>query len=531
MDKPRESSASLSLGLAVRAAYRAGQEDESLEPIIKADASGQPLGRIRRGDSVVFYDIRGEREIELTQSLTDPHFSHFPTAENLELNFVTMIGYAPDLSVRVAFPREEKIQKTLAEVLSRTGRRFLKIAESEKAPHIGFFLNGRSEAVFPGEERLIVPSPSGVANYDQQPEMNAARIAQAAVRAISNPSFDLVIINFANVDVVGHTENKSAVLAAVEAVDGELGRVARTAQKKRLTLVVTADHGTVEEWLYPDGTINTGHTKNPVPFIVADYSRLEQITLEPRGELADVAPTVLELMTIARPSEMTGRSLIASEVGGGAPRRKVVWIILDGWGMRDERQGNLIAQARTPNFDELWSLFPHALLQSSGEAVGLPPGTVGNSEAGHLHLGAGRRITLDRVRIDRAIADRTFFANPAFLWALEGARDKKRALHLMGIISHYSSHGTIEHLFALLEMARAAGLPKVYVHGFIGRRGEKPEHGAVYIEKVEETCRTLGSGEVVTVIGRYWALDREGHWERVEKAYRSLVYGQGTIIS
>jgi 2,3-bisphosphoglycerate-independent phosphoglycerate mutase len=178
----------------------------------------------------------------------------------------------------------------------------------------------------------------------------------------------------------------------------------------------------------------------------------------------------------------------------------------------------------------MWKSYPSSELKASGEAVGMPPHTVGNSESGHLHLGTGRRILLDRVRIDRAIEDGTFFENEAFVWAMDEARKKRKPLHLMGIVSHYSSHGTIDHLFALLRMARDRGLQEVYVHSLIGRRGEKPESGAAYVEKVEETCRTLNTGRVVTVMGRYWALDREENWDRVEKAYRALVHGKGTQI-
>jgi 2,3-bisphosphoglycerate-independent phosphoglycerate mutase len=135
------------------------------------------------------------------------------------------------------------------------------------------------------------------------------------------------------------------------------------------------------------------------------------------------------------------------------------------------------------------------------------------------------------VRIDRAIEEGSFFKNPEFLGAAAEARRKGRALHLMGIISHYSSHGTLDHLFALLRLAKKEAVPEVYVHGFIGRRGEKPESGAIYVEKVEETARELGLGEVVTVMGRYWPLDREHNWDRVEKAYRALVQGEGLRVS
>jgi 2,3-bisphosphoglycerate-independent phosphoglycerate mutase len=160
----------------------------------------------------------------------------------------------------------------------------------------------------------------------------------------------------------------------------------------------------------------------------------------------------------------------------------------------------------------------------------MPPGTVGNSESGHLHLGAGRRVFLDRVRIDRAIADGKFFQNDAFIWAMEGAKRDNKPLHLLGIVSHYSSHGTIDHLFALLQMARDRGVKDVYIHSLIGRRGEKPESGAAYVEKVEQKCSDLKTGQVVTVMGRFWALDREENWDRVEKAYRALVEGRGLRV-
>ncbi|MDH4198321.1 MAG: phosphoglycerate mutase (2,3-diphosphoglycerate-independent), partial [Candidatus Aminicenantes bacterium] len=161
---------------------------------------------------------------------------------------------------------------------------------------------------------------------------------------------------------------------------------------------------------------------------------------------------------------------------------------------------------------------------------GMPEGTVGNSEAGHLHLGAGRRVLLERLRVDRAIADGSFFRNEAFGWALDEARRNGSALHLMGIVSHYSSHGTMNHLFALLRLAKEAGLERVFIHSFVGRRNELPASGAHYIEKVEQLCRELGVGQVVTVMGRYWSLARAGHWDRIEKAYRALICGEGTEV-
>lgn len=521
-----------SMDEAIKKAYQAGQEDEALEPLIAVDSSDQPLGRFEKGDYVIFYDIRGEREIQLTQSLIQKEFSPFPVEKDLDLNFVTMIEYDSSLDVKVAFPPEGKTPNTLYEVLSKQGLNFLKISESEKAVHIGFFMNGKNDEVFPGEKRVIVPSPEGISSYAKTPEMSASLVADEISKNLDNPSFRMITANFANVDVVGHIEDKAAVIRAVEEVDRQLGRVFEDCRRKGITLVVTSDHGTVEEWLYPDGAINTGHTRNPVPFIVADFASKnpESMGLSREGELADVAPTLLNLLGLEIPAEMTGKNLMRGSFREDEAKRRVLLLILDGWGMREEKEGNLIAEARTPNFDKLWSRFPHARLEASGETVGMPSQTVGNSEAGHLHIGAGRRIFLDRVKIDKAIEDKSFFRNEAFLWAMEGAKRDRKALHLLGIVSFYSSHGTIDHLFALLRLAKQLEVERVFIHALIGRRGEKPESGALYVAKVLDMCRSYSLGQVVTVIGRYWALDREENWERVEKAYRALVYGEGTHV-
>jgi len=209
----------------------------------------------------------------------------------------------------------------------------------------------------------------------------------------------------------------------------------------------------------------------------------------------------------------------------------VLLLITDGWGHRDETYGNLIAEAETPMMDRLNAVYPHTLLQAAGEAVGLPPGTVGNSEAGHLHIGAGRVIYSDRVRIQRAIGDGSFFQNPAFLWAMRGAQRDGTALHLLGIISFFSSHGSVDYLLALMRMAKQEELRRVFIHALLGRRGERPESGARYVWKVEEEAGRRGVGQVASMIGRFWALDREENWDRIEKTYRMLVYGEGHPVS
>jgi 2,3-bisphosphoglycerate-independent phosphoglycerate mutase len=511
---------------AVRDAYARGEEDEALEPLVLLGQDGQPVGRIENGDYVIFYDIRGEREIELTRAFVDPHFDEFPTDKALRPHFATMIQYDESLDVQVAFPPVREIDHTLSQVISEQGLKQAKITESEKAIHLQFFLNGKLEEPFPGEETIIVPSPK-VMDYSQVPEMNVAGVAEAVMEKIADPACDVIIANFVNVDVVGHIENEAGIEKAVEAVDFDIGQVVEAAQEAGMTALITADHGTVERWLYPDGAIDTGHTDSPVPFIVVSS---EKVSLRDGGALTDVAPTVLQLLGIPKPEAMTGSSLLENASGQALEKRRVLLLIVDGWGYREETHGNLIAQADTPVMDSLSRERPFTTLAASGRAVGMPDGTVGNSEAGHLHLGAGRTIYSDRLRIDEAIADGSFYDNEAFLWAMRGAKRAGTRLHLLGIVSFYSSHGSLDHLLALLDLARREGLAEVYLHAMLGRRGEHPESGARYIEQVEKATADLGVGRLVSVIGRFWSLDREENWDRIEKTYRWLVYGEGRQV-
>lgn len=510
------------ISCAIRKAYRRGEDDETLEPIVLTDENKQPVGRIRPGDSVIFYNIRGEREIELTKSLTDRNFDKFSVEKALHLNFATMIEYSKDLNVHVAFPSDDIIRDTMSEILSRHRFRQVKITEAEKAVHVGYFLNGKHTDSLPGEDRVIVPTRKDVALFDEAPEMSSREIADMTIQKICDRRYHLVVTNFPNVDVVGHIENEAAVIKAVESVDYQMGRVVEKAVEQGVTVMITADHGTAEHWRYPDGTIDTGHTASPVPFILI-HNR-HRVSLQKEGDLTDVAPTILTLFGLPVPDVMTGQPLLHDTT---ARAERILLIILDGWGLNDETEGNLIAQARTPVMDRLQALYPLSILNASGSAVGLPDKTVGNSEAGHLHLGAGRRILSDRVKIDRAISDGSFFTNPAFRQVMEAALSSGTSLHLLGIVSFFSSHGSIRHLMALMDMAAQSGIKDVFIHAMLGRRGEMPESGANYVETIEKKTMESGVGKVVSVIGRYWSLDREENWDRIEKTYRMLVNGKG----
>lgn len=515
----------LSMSRYIRMGYRLGQEDETLLPQVLTDRVGLPQGRIKPSDGVIFFNIRGEREIELTQSLTADKFDKFPVVAGLNLSFATMIEYKNGLPVDIAFPPQGVLTDTLSEVLSRHGRQQLKITEGEKAFHVGYFFNGKREALFPGEERIIIPTRKDVTLFDEAPEMSIESLTAGIIETLQAGKYDFILANLPNVDVVGHVDKEAPVLQAIEAVDRAAGLIIETAQKAGYSVIVSADHGSADHWYYPDGTVDTGHSASPVPFILIHSERL---ALRESGDLTDVAPTVLHLLGLPKPAAMTGSSLIAETALKPCPR--VLLLLLDGWGHREATNCNLIARAHTPTMDSAWRNHPHAILAAAGLSVGLPEKTVGNSEAGHIHLGAGRRIYSDRVRIDQAIADGTFFANEAFLKVMKQVKNKKAALHLLGIVSFFSSHGSIEHLFALMELARREKLAEVYIHAMLGRRGELPESGAAYLEKVEKKAVELGVGKLVSVIGRYWSLDREENWDRIEKTYRMLVWGEGNTI-
>jgi 2,3-bisphosphoglycerate-independent phosphoglycerate mutase len=207
--------------------------------------------------------------------------------------------------------------------------------------------------------------------------------------------------------------------------------------------------------------------------------------------------------------------------------KPVALIILDGFGLREETYGNAVAQANKPNFDRYWSTYPHTTLTASGEAVGLPDGQMGNSEVGHLNIGAGRIVYQDLTRITKSIREGDFFENPALTGAVRKAKERGKKLHLYGLLSDGGIHSHIDHLFALLELAKREGLERVYVHAFLDGRDVPPDSAKGYMESLLAKMNQLGLGKVATIHGRFYALDREKKWDRVEKSYRAMVYAEG----
>jgi 2,3-bisphosphoglycerate-independent phosphoglycerate mutase len=296
---------------AVQASYDAGITDEFIKPVVITNISGQPVGRIESGDQILAVNYRADRMRQICLALAKPAFSDFPV-EDLSVSLVTMTPYISGLPARVAF-EPISMENGLGEWVSKQGCTQLRIAETEKYPHVTFFFSGGREEPYPGEARLMEPSPRDVPTYDHKPEMGAHGIARQAVAAIQDPNYDLIVLNFANADMVGHTGIVEAAKLGCEAADQALGKVMEAIEKAGGQAIVTADHGNSEQmWNFEAKSPHTQHTTNPVPLILVSPDFVGH-KLRKDGRLADVAPTLLEMMGLPHPPEMTGTSLISPD--------------------------------------------------------------------------------------------------------------------------------------------------------------------------------------------------------------------------
>ena len=298
-DGPKAASATAG----IEASYEAGVTDEFVVPFTIEGVDG----RISAGDGVIFANFRPDRAREITRAIIDEEFPYFERpASARPVHFACMAQYDATIAAPVAYP-PESIDDTLGQVLAQRGLRQLRIAETEKYAHVTFFFNGGVEEPNQNEERILIPSPK-VATYDLQPEMSAEEVTQALLAELDKDKFDVVILNFANPDMVGHTGVLEAAIKAMEKVDNCVGRVVERVLALDGSVCICADHGNLEKMAEPDGEPNTAHTTNPVPFLLISKEKHELH----QGILADIAPTMLELLHIPQPKAMTGKSLINS---------------------------------------------------------------------------------------------------------------------------------------------------------------------------------------------------------------------------
>mgnify|MGYP000898997784 FL=1 len=506
----------------VRELYDAGQSDYGLEPVVLTDDAGQPVGRIQNGDAVVFCCRRGEREIQLTEAFTDPDGEHFQHQPLKDLNFVILTLYHEkfkDLPVAFAPAR---IDQTLGEVVSAANLTQLRISESEKFAHVTFFLNGGNNQPFAGQTGVRIPSAKGIA-FDQIPAMKLPEVSDEVIKGIRS-GCDLIVTNFANGDVIGHTANREAKIKCAEAIDEHLGNVVKAGLDAGYVVMITADHGNLEELYTEDGSANVSHTANQVRFLLLDSQFGNKPGLHD-GKLADIAPTILQYLGLDQPDAMSGASLL--EKLPANQDRRVLLIILDGWGIGREDESNPIFLARTPVWDRLLTEASLCNLEAAGEAVGLKAGKAGNSEAGHMNIGAGRVVLQDDVRLDLAMKDGSFRSNRILLDAIDHAKKTGGSLHLIGLLTEKSSHGSIDYPLEILKMAGDAGLDRVFVHMILDGRSTEPGSAPTLLEMLDGKMPQNGLGKIVTVIGRGIALDRDGNYGKTQRAYDALVFGNG----
>jgi len=288
----------------MKESYDAGVTDEFMKPIVVTDNSEKPLGLVKDGDVIVFFNFRNDRAKELTIVLTQKDMPEFGM-KTMPLFYCTMTPYDSTFKgLHIIYPKDNA-ENTIGEILAAAGKHQLRIAETEKYAHVTFFFSGGREEKFKNEERIMIPSPK-VATYDLQPEMSAYEVTDAVIKAIETKKFDFIVLNFANGDMVGHTGVYEAIKKAVKTVDECAGKVIKAARNAEYDVLVIADHGNADKALNEDGSPNTAHSLNPVPsiFITDDYKKINE------GILADLAPTLLKIMGIEVPKEMTGKPLV-----------------------------------------------------------------------------------------------------------------------------------------------------------------------------------------------------------------------------
>lgn len=290
----------------VKDSYENGIYDEFVIPSVITKENGEPVATIKDNDAVIFYNFRPDRAIQISNTFTNDDFRDFDRGDKhpKNLHFVCLTHFSETVDGYVAF-KPVNLDNTVGEVLSQNGLKQLRIAETEKYPHVTFFMSGGREEKFPGEERILIDSPK-VATYDLKPEMSAYEVKDALVKEIEAEKHNAIILNFANPDMVGHSGKVEPTVKAIEAVDECLGEVVDAILAKGGYAIITADHGNADVLITEEGKPHTAHTTNPVPVIVTK----EGVTLREGGILGDLAPTLLDLLGVEKPKEMTGSSLI-----------------------------------------------------------------------------------------------------------------------------------------------------------------------------------------------------------------------------
>ncbi|MFO7964477.1 MAG: 2,3-bisphosphoglycerate-independent phosphoglycerate mutase [Desulfobacterales bacterium] len=294
---------------AVKNAYTRGETDEFVRPVVMVDSYDRPLATEQNGDGMIFFNFRADRARQITRAFTETEFDRFVRGPKPAFcTYACMTVYDETFDLPAAFPPEH-LKDILGEVVSQNGLSQLRIAETEKYAHVTYFFNGGEEKSFPGEDRCLIPSPRDIETYDKKPQMSAPEVTKELIRRIRTDKYDLIVLNFANMDMVGHTGNMQAAVSACETLDICVGEIVASVLDRKGTVLITADHGNAEKMISQNASPHTAHTLNKVPFFLVD-DRHRQRQLKSGGALCDIAPTLLKVLNLPKPGIMTGKSLI-----------------------------------------------------------------------------------------------------------------------------------------------------------------------------------------------------------------------------
>jgi bisphosphoglycerate-independent phosphoglycerate mutase (AlkP superfamily)/enoyl-CoA hydratase/carnithine racemase len=556
---------------ALRWFYQAGGEDQFIPPLVLVDENGKPLGLVKDGDTVLYWDFRTDRAKPLSGAfLNVPYDGQVGGLSDRaqvrpKVRLITMTHYddrftsqelPPEQRALEAFNPAAPIEDTYAEVAGRAGIRQLVVSESEKWRAVTWFKDGRRNLgyVTVAEDDATVTQQHPdlpitvkivksrkVGSHIQAPQMRAKEIG-AALRAGVDDGIEDIFVNIPNADMVGHAQANAAqfdaVVQGIQEIDTVLGDVVPHALSKGNIVILFADHGNGEQMLHEDGAANPAHTSNPVPFIVLGLDKDEQVTVRPDVTIGDLAPTVMALRGITPPSSWDRQSAL---VGTLKPRkdRKIIKICLDGYGLRQEREGNAMAAAAerkgSPLHIDRWMAGEDGAIaapaNASGEANGYPEGTAGTTEFGHVLFDAGRRVGTDQVAIDLAIEKGEFDENAVLLEDIRRHKAEGTTLHLMGILSDGRVHSSLAHVEAILRLAAKEGLrgDQVVIHVITDGRDVRSDSAPQYLAWLAERMATYRVGRIGSIWGRGWGKDRDNRWLRIEAAYRSLVEGTAAM--
>lgn len=515
---------------ALRDQYDKGEHDYYMPPMVKR-GWGCATDRVTDNDCMFLCIRRGDRQAQILNAFSDESFSEFPTEHFRNLILIPLVEHNRNSDRTDALFATIRPDNTLGHVISKAGLRQLRLGESEKQSHVTYFFSGRRHEPYEGEDRIIVPSPEPW-NFASHPGTSTREVVRLAQAALAAGNYPFIFVNLAAGDIMGHIDNWDANVRCAEAVDAALAAIRDAALANGYFAAVTADHGVLERAFHSDGSPSLGHTTSPVPFGLIGTDAVPAATRaseRPRGyqTLADVAPTILKLMSLPIPSEMTGTPLAVP--GSSMNPKKCVMVLMDGWGIGpDDPNTNPIAAANVPAFRRLSLEGFYTELTASGPSVGLPESRSGNSETGHLTLGAGRAIPQDELRIATAIDSGAIAENRVLVEACRKVAGRNGAVHVLMMLSDKSSHGNISEGVAVARASAQHGVRRVYLHLIMDGRSTPPTGG---IELLDSLAVRLGPdvpAQIATAIGRGYALDRGGKYtEYTAPSYRAIVYGQG----